>query len=703
MTIPMTYPKSCYCGTQAAVSSRSETFLRKVSHVPSPCDSRTPSADNTAPSILFYRNAHGIGDLAMMVRSVELTRLKYPKAKLFVQCKYPDLIKDHPAIDSVLALTDKTPDTDFFIDQSTVCGQYEFETENISKPRQQIFCENAQNVLGAEELKWDNRPQTLYVSRELRQWGEVIVENASEEKMPLGLFWQSAEMWRTWKPMAKLAEMLSEKFAVFCFDGSEKINVQGVHDIVGYSLDKVLALVSRMRLIISNDSVGIHLAGSLGVPILGIFGATSPLIRIGMYPQARWMSVECPRHPCWYDYCSKLTCLKKIKPPDVYNKAMEMLRTQFDIPGKRKVQEAEGVRTVLRAGVTRLAKGKACALHRTATDIKIPCSKPLSHQDNIVIVRMKGIGDVLISWFGLEAFRKKYPDTHITYVTSQACSELFYNQENFVDRVIASKWDYPPEGIPKLPKEISGIPHDMLIDLTNRVDFHDVVEKVFGDKSILHTKPRADNFAWLMDVDIDCSIPIRMLKIPAELTHWASEITHLFGKKPIISCQLDSKGATRLWRIERWKQLSELLVKAGYGVIWFGVTPEYSLLKQDGVLNTVCRLTLAQMIALMSKCRYAISTCSASVHIAARLPNTTPIGIYGSTDYKLLGAYYDDLIPITNYSMDCAPCVDWGHECLGQPGAPWCINQISPKRIINVIHTRCQRTPSAAGLPQKTT
>jgi len=320
--------------------------------------------------------------------------------------------------------------------------------------------------------------------------------------------------------------------------------------------------------------------------------------------------------------------------------------------------------------------------------ISLPNKSPGNEEEKIVIIRMKGVGDVLMTWFGLEILRREHPDAHITYVTAPNCADLFFGQEDLVDNVYVSAWDYEPKGIPKLPLEIRNIPHDRLIELDNRIDFHDTIEKSLGDRKLLHTSPRANNFAKLMDVNLDRNVIQRNLKIPKKMDKWSCDVTvQNFSDKlgKIVSCQLDAKGATRNWHIDRWLQLSKLLVEKGYGVIWFSTTPEHRYLKLEGVLNLACQTSLAQMIALMNRCKYAISTCSASIHIAHRLPNTIPIGIYGSTDYRLLAAYYDDLIPITNYDLPCAPCADWGHECLGLPGAPWCINQISPQRVLKCL------------------
>ena len=626
--------------------------------------------------ILFYRETPGIGDVVMMLRAIELTRLKHPNTEIIVQTRYNELLKYHPAIDYYADLNTIIENIDIRIDNSFYCAEYEAKhTPILSISRHQLFCENTAKALiehGLEPIEYDGRPQSLYVSQELNDWAQTIISNTIKNaSLPVGIFGKSKEVWKTYPYMRRLVKLLlaDRRFTLFYFDDKKQLPIWNVNQFIGYSLDKVAALVSHMALVISPDSAGLHIAGGFNIPMLGIFGPTNPLLLIAHYFQASWIPVKCLYHPCGYSVCKELRCLNSIKPKQIYNAIkFDMIEHQVKVSNIAN-HDAKEIKPIVKPSIS------------------LP-NKQISNEEKIVIVRMKGVGDILMTWFGLEVLRKQNPDAHITYVTSQNCSELFYGQNDLVDNVFVSSWDYPPEGIPRLPASIRNIPHDKLIELDNRIDFHDTIEKSLGDRKLLHASPRADNFAKLTGVSLDENVIQRHLKIPDDLDKWANNILQDFFKIPeipFISCQLDAKGVTRNWHIDRWIQLSKLLVEKRDGVIWFSMTPEHKFLKLDGVLNLACQTSLSQMIALMNRCQYAISTCSASIHIAHRLPNTIPIGIYGSTDYKLLAAYYDDLIPITNYSLPCAPCADWGHECLGQPGAPWCINQISPRKILNAI------------------
>lgn len=281
--------------------------------------------------ILFYRQTKGIGDLAMMMKSVEVVRQAYPKAIIDIACRYQDLIRHHPVIDGLLNVTEyKKVDLmlsyDVVIDQSKPCAEYEAKHQpNITRNRIEIFCNNASTILrdsGYKGIEWDGTCQTLWIDGKDRTWANMLVRNASEGKLPIGIFWRSAEEWRDWKYIIHFVQMLAldSRFAIFCFDGKMKIPVGGIHQFVGYPLNKVNALVSCMRLIFSMDTVGIHIAGGLNVPILAVFGPTDPKIRLESYANAHWLPVKCRHHPCWYKPCRKLSCLRKIKPRDVYQK-----------------------------------------------------------------------------------------------------------------------------------------------------------------------------------------------------------------------------------------------------------------------------------------------------------------------------------------------------------------------------------------------
>jgi heptosyltransferase II len=106
----------------------------------------------------------------------------------------------------------------------------------------------------------------------------------------------------------------------------------GVIDLRGkLNLAETAALIERADLFISNDSGPVHIAASLGRPVISIFGRNDP----GLSPR-RWRPLgersfffhqppDC--NPCTAHNCEKgYTCLKNIDPIKVAEKGLEMIR-----------------------------------------------------------------------------------------------------------------------------------------------------------------------------------------------------------------------------------------------------------------------------------------------------------------------------------------------------------------------------------------
>ena len=93
------------------------------------------------------------------------------------------------------------------------------------------------------------------------------------------------------------------------------------------SLRLAAALIERCRLLITNDSGAMHLAGSLGVKSIALFGSTDPM-RTGLRdPKSTfiWHQVLCS--PCFKRTCpyGHYECMKKITVDDVLKKARTIL------------------------------------------------------------------------------------------------------------------------------------------------------------------------------------------------------------------------------------------------------------------------------------------------------------------------------------------------------------------------------------------
>lgn len=93
------------------------------------------------------------------------------------------------------------------------------------------------------------------------------------------------------------------------------------------SLAELIEIIRGARLVISNDSGPMHIAAALGVPVVAIFGPTSPG-RTGPYGESHLIvksGVVCA--PCFKKRCGNLKCMKEVTPEEVGKKALELLET----------------------------------------------------------------------------------------------------------------------------------------------------------------------------------------------------------------------------------------------------------------------------------------------------------------------------------------------------------------------------------------
>jgi heptosyltransferase-1 len=95
------------------------------------------------------------------------------------------------------------------------------------------------------------------------------------------------------------------------------------------SIKELIALLRRVRFLITNDSGPMHLAAALGTPVVALFGPTDPG-RTGPYGLGRQvLRSGIPCSPCFSRRCvnpNTLECLTSISPGQVVDQALRLVR-----------------------------------------------------------------------------------------------------------------------------------------------------------------------------------------------------------------------------------------------------------------------------------------------------------------------------------------------------------------------------------------
>lgn len=139
---------------------------------------------------------------------------------------------------------------------------------------------------------------------------------------------------------AKLAQRFAEQSHPVWLLGSEKdkavgeeiVNLSGgaARNLCGKTnLTQAVHLLAAARLVVSNDSGLMHVSAALGVPLIALFGSSSPRYTPPLSEQARviWLELDCA--PCFKRECplGHLNCLQHITPEQVFAQA----HTQFGL------------------------------------------------------------------------------------------------------------------------------------------------------------------------------------------------------------------------------------------------------------------------------------------------------------------------------------------------------------------------------------
>lgn len=108
---------------------------------------------------------------------------------------------------------------------------------------------------------------------------------------------------------------------VVSYAGGKAISVVGET-----SLKELIDVMRAAAVVITNDSGPMHIAAALNVPVVALFGPTSPL-KTGPYGSGHVvLQSKAGCVPCFKRDCSDMRCMKEITPDAVFHEAERILR-----------------------------------------------------------------------------------------------------------------------------------------------------------------------------------------------------------------------------------------------------------------------------------------------------------------------------------------------------------------------------------------
>ncbi len=153
-----------------------------------------------------------------------------------------------------------------------------------------------------------------------------------------GAAYGDAKMWGADKFSRLAKKLISEVEAGIIIFGSKQehqigediavhINSSSILNMMGrISLRESMALMSRCRLFVTNDTGPMHVASALGVPTLAVFGSTDPEITGPVGEDAHTIKREVDCAPCFKRNCpTDKRCMEAIGVEDVFQMSLQLL------------------------------------------------------------------------------------------------------------------------------------------------------------------------------------------------------------------------------------------------------------------------------------------------------------------------------------------------------------------------------------------
>ncbi|MDP8260443.1 MAG: GT4 family glycosyltransferase PelF [Candidatus Gygaella obscura] len=199
------------------------------------------------------------------------------------------------------------------------------------------------NVLRLLDIKDMDDSLELWVNKDAKKLMNSFLEKhwLTEDQKLIGINIGASSRWKSkcWPSanIVKLCDMLKTKNMRVVFTGTKAdlaiaqevtARLKDFKPIIACgqtNLAQLIALVDRCSVLISGDSAPIHIASSLNVPFVALFGPTDPSKHLHPKGKYRLLRKEVPCSPCYRSKCKKNICMKLITSKEVFEKVEELL------------------------------------------------------------------------------------------------------------------------------------------------------------------------------------------------------------------------------------------------------------------------------------------------------------------------------------------------------------------------------------------
>jgi lipopolysaccharide heptosyltransferase I len=332
--------------------------------------------------------------------------------------------------------------------------------------------------------------------------------------------------------------------------------------------------------------------------------------------------------------------------------------------------------------------------------------------EKILIIKLRAIGDVVLSTIVLENIRSAYPAARIDFLTEDYCKEVVLGNP-ILNQVIVYDKKYklglpPTKRVRENIKFISNIhnqAYDLVIDFfgnprsaiitwfsgaKTRVGYNFRLRRLAYNKVVKSRAKELHEAEWHLDALEALSIPVLSKSLNFEVGTGSKKFADSFWKEQnlnqrnVIAVNFSGGWSTKQWPLENWANVVNYLVEkqnARVLVLWGPGEKDKALeLQKMSKSETLLipETNLKQLAAILEKIKLMVTSDSGPMHIAAAM-KTPCVAIFGPTNPNLQGPYGDIHTIVRNEQLDCLECdlTSCSHTS--------CMNKLTVSQVTNAI------------------
>ncbi|NOY05725.1 MAG: glycosyltransferase family 9 protein [Chlorobi bacterium] len=297
---------------------------------------------------------------------------------------------------------------------------------------------------------------------------------------------------------------------------------------------------------------------------------------------------------------------------------------------------------------------------------------------NILVIKLRAVGDVLLSTPAVANLHKYFPGAEITFLTEPPAVEVVKSNPCVTDVLVFNPGEDNPlpffYGLFKrrfdLVIDLFGNPRSAQMTFFSRARYR--VGFPFRGRGYAYNikvpvrSETVHNVEFNLDalrcIGIEVSQTAPFFPIDANaLARMKTLLRQFGGEGPLIAVNPNGTWETKRWDVEKFAELADRLVEkinARVLIVWgpgeYEVAREFkNRMRHDGFVPPATSLT--ELGALLRLCDYVITNDTGPMHIAAAV-GTPTLGIFGPTSPFLQGPYGDRHRWVRKDDLDCIAC-----------------------------------------------